>query len=70
MRFTDKSRCFRLAVYYCERSIAATDPKLKAKFIKMAAWYRDRALEIDGAKRREVKADVPSGAFAVTPGTK
>jgi hypothetical protein len=27
-------------------AMLATDPKLKAKFMKMAAWYRDRALEI------------------------
>jgi hypothetical protein len=50
MRLTDKSRYFRVAVYYYERANAATDPKLKANFMKMAAWYRDRALEIDEAE--------------------
>jgi hypothetical protein len=50
MRLTDKSRYFRVAVYCYERANAATDPKLKAKFMKMAAWYRDRALEIDEAE--------------------
>jgi hypothetical protein len=47
MRLTDKSRYFRVAAYYYERASAATDPKVKTKLMKMAAWYRDRALEID-----------------------
>jgi hypothetical protein len=58
MRLKDKSRYFRVAIYYYERANAATDAKRKAKFLKMAAWYRDRALEIEEAecKRAEVSA--------------
>jgi hypothetical protein len=52
MRLTDKSRYFRLATYYYERASTATDAKRKAKLLKMAAWYRDRALEIDEAKSK------------------
>jgi len=37
-------------MYYYERASTATDAKRKAKLLKMAAWYRDRALEIDEAK--------------------
>jgi len=52
MRLTDKSRYFRLAMYYYERTSTATDAKRKARYLKMAAWYRDRALEIDNPKSK------------------
>jgi hypothetical protein len=58
MRLTDKSRYFRLSMYYYERAGTATDAKHKARLLKMAAWYRDRALEIDDpkSKRGQVSA--------------
>ena len=56
MRLTDKSRYVRVASYYYERANAATDPKLKAKFMQMAAWYRDRALAIDEAESTRLPA--------------
>jgi hypothetical protein len=51
-RLTDKSKYFRLAVVNYERANAAKNPKLKAKFMKMAARYRDIALEMDEAESR------------------
>ena len=58
MRLTDKSRYFRLGLYYYERADAAADAKRKARLLKMAAWCRDRALEIDEpkSKRGQVSA--------------
>jgi len=45
-------------MYYYERADAAADVKRKARLLKMAAWYRDRALEIDEpkSKRGQVSA--------------
>jgi hypothetical protein len=39
-------------MHYYERASTATDAKRKARFLKMAAWYRDRALEIDDPKSK------------------
>jgi hypothetical protein len=47
MRLTDKSRFLRLAMYSYKRASTATDAKRKARLLKMAAWYRDRASESD-----------------------
>jgi hypothetical protein len=52
MRLADKSRYFRLAVLNYERASAAKNPKLKAKFMEMAARHRDLALQIDEAEAR------------------
>jgi len=35
-----------------ERAKAAKNPKLKSKFVEMAARYRDLALQIDEAEAR------------------
>jgi hypothetical protein len=45
-------------MYYYERATTATDAKRKARLMKMAAWYRDRALDIDEpkSKRGQVSA--------------
>ena len=58
MRTTDKSRYFRLAMYSYERASIATDAKRKARLLKMAAWYRDRALEIDEPKSKRGRVNV------------
>jgi hypothetical protein len=42
----------RLAVANYERADAVENPKLKAKFMEIAARYRDLALEIDDAESR------------------
>jgi hypothetical protein len=52
MQLTDKSRYFRVAMYCYKRASTATDAKRKARLLKMAAWYRDRALEIDEPKSK------------------
>ena len=52
MPLTDKSRYFRLALANYERADAVENPKLKAKFMEIAARYRDLALEIDDAESR------------------
>jgi hypothetical protein len=52
MRLTDKSRYFQLAVVNYERAKASKNPKLKSKFVEMAARYRDLALQIDEAESR------------------
>ena len=46
--YTDKSRQYlRLAVENYKRADATDNPELKARFMKIAAEYRDLALEID-----------------------
>lgn len=62
MPLTDKSRYFRLALANYERADAVENPKLKAKFMEIAARYRDLALEIDDAESRPGAVIAPAEA--------